>query len=299
MSKVDVSQSVSPRDHRLGDVKNTVIDMSDEPKVDDDEHADSDFQYADGHADHCQHASYADASGRCAMLTDWMTGDDQTPTRIDMAILMKYVHEANNTSNANDESELARGGNEYFSANTPQHLYSTGMTEVDADLMLYLNGPQLSLAHVTDFLMDRKFYRIAGLDGNRPANITVPLGITGLLDWSTAENVPEETRSALRDVAGRLQGCPLKNTACIVRLQLPPQHETNADLKDTTRCAINSDIVPEEAAPTQLWHRDKVDMGNGKGKPTVRVMSQPADALGHRWLGVRKMSEPNAQTGPS
>ena len=109
----------------------------------------------------------------------------------------------------------------------------------------------------TEFLQDRKFCRIVGQNGIRPANFTVPLGITCLLDWSTAENVPEETRSALRDVAGRLQGCPLKNTACIMRIQKPTQHEKNAELKDTSRCAINSEIVPEEAAPTQLWHRDK------------------------------------------
>jgi hypothetical protein len=81
-----------------------------------------------------------------------------------------------------------------------------------------------------------------------------------------------------------------------VRLQLPPQHELNADLKAPLLVqACNSEIVPEEAAPTQIWHRDKVDMGFGKGKPTARVMSQPADALGYRWLGVRKLSEPNNQ----
>jgi hypothetical protein len=83
--------------------------------------------------------------------------------------------------------------------------------------------------------------------------------------------------------------------ACIVRLQLPPQHEINPELKGTNRCAYNSEIVPARVCPTQLWHRDKVDMGMGRGKPTVRVMSQPVDALGHRWLGVRKMSEPNTQ----
>jgi hypothetical protein len=68
-------------------------------------------------------------------------------------------------------------------------------------------------------------------------------------------------RTALRDVAGRLQGCPLKNTACIVRIQLPPQHKLNAELKGKPSCDCNFEIVPEEAAPTQLWHRDKVDMG--------------------------------------
>jgi hypothetical protein len=36
-------------------------------------------------------------------------------------------------------------------------------------------------------------------------------------------------------------------------------------------------------------------MGHGRGKPTVRVMSQPADKVGHRWLGVRKKSQPNKQ----
>jgi hypothetical protein len=35
-------------------------------------------------------------------------------------------------------------------------------------------------------------------------------------------------------------------------------------------------------------------MGFGKGKPTVRVVSQPADKVGHRWLGVRKKNTPGA-----
>ena len=53
--------------------------------------------------------------------------------------------------------------------------------------------------------------------------------------------------------------------------------------------------MPDGAVPTQLWHADKVDMGFGKGKPTVRVVSQPADKVGHRWLGVRKKSAPKEQ----
>jgi hypothetical protein len=106
---------------------------------------------------------------------------------------VKHVHEANSTSNAKDESELMRGGKKSFSDNTPQHIFSTGTTKLDADCMRYLNGPLLSLAHVIDFLMGRKFYRIVGLDGNRPANTTIPLDIESLCAWSTAEHVPVST----------------------------------------------------------------------------------------------------------
>jgi hypothetical protein len=260
------------------------------PEGDDDEHVNSDFEYASStpHAPICEHASFCDSDGRCAMLseTDWQTVDNQTPTR-NMASLVKHVHGANSTPSGKDDFELVRGGKKYFSDTTPQQIFNTGTTELEADKMRYLNEPLRSLTHVIKFLRERKFYRIAGLNGTRPANLTMTLSIKGLCAWSTAKGVPEVTRTALQDVAGRLQGCPLKNTECIMRLQLPPQHKLNAKFKGKTSCACNSEIVPARAAPTQLWHRDKVDMGMGRGKPTVRVMS--------RWLGVRKKSHPNKQ----
>jgi hypothetical protein len=107
------------------------------PEVDDDEHANSDFQYAAStpHAPICQHASACNEDGRCAMLTDWWTWENQTPTRNDMANLVKHVHVANNTPSAKDEFELARGVQMSFSDNTPLHIFSSGTTELDADFM--------------------------------------------------------------------------------------------------------------------------------------------------------------------
>jgi hypothetical protein len=180
---------------------------------------------------------------------------------------------------------------------TPKALMTKGTSDLVCDVFWLLDSDG-SLTTVFDFFLSNpKYYRVVNKEGKtkRPQNITVALSPTVLHGWSNAEDVPDKLKTALKNVAERLSAIRLKITNCIVRLQLPMHHDFNSSLRTSAACACTSKKVPEDAAPAQLWHADKVDMGLGQGTPTVRMMCQPASQVGHRYLGVRKKGEPANQ----